>query len=35
MKKKNKGWRNEPIRHGLASQGIKTKIEDKWKKEKN
>jgi len=25
-KSKNKGWRNEPIRHSLASQGISTKM---------
>ncbi len=27
MGRKNKGWRNEPIRHSLAAQGIKTKME--------
>jgi len=26
MKEKGKGWRNEPIRHGLASKGVKTVI---------
>jgi len=25
--RKNKGWRHEPVRHGLASRGISTKIQ--------
>jgi len=27
-KSNKKGWRREPVRHGLASQGIKTVIDD-------
>lgn len=26
MKRKNKGWKNEPTRHGLASRGVKTNL---------
>jgi len=28
-KRKNKGWRNDPIRHGLASKGVKTTTENR------
>jgi len=30
-RKRNPGWKNEPIRHGLARQGIKTKVQGKNK----
>lgn len=30
-RKKPKGWRNEPVRHGLAGQGVSTVINDKWR----
>jgi len=29
MKEKGKGWRNEPIKHALASKGIKTSSKGK------
>ncbi len=30
MKRKKKGWHNEPGRHALASKGIKTVLDDIW-----
>jgi len=29
MKKKNKGWRREPVRHAMASKGVKTSFKSK------
>lgn len=33
-KRGNRGWQREPVRHRLASQGIRTSIRDRWKDKK-